>query len=277
LGVSLSQEGLSSSEYPVWLFFFPMYLMLFLYALLGRTGFIIVADSFEGTSFPASEFALYYILTYGLVFPVIFIGQFLYYRILSRRCGIYWKNFSRSNRVLILAYDVLGFLFYLWAERIFGVNAPYDTSFDFSIGSLYIWWGDIIIFFIAFPLFMIGFHGINYAICRQIGDRRKYQFFIVVLGTAVLGTITQDWFWWISAPNPPWGPGVTIYFSFTGWITIPFLELYIPVIYLIVAVVSLTVLFLATLRLYSVRQYLLWCVGPYLGLVLIGNILFYVF
>ncbi|HUX98740.1 MAG TPA: hypothetical protein VMV49_04245 [Candidatus Deferrimicrobium sp.] len=139
------------------------------------------------------------------------------------------------------------------------------------------WWGDIVCFFIAFPLLMAGFHGINYAICRQTGDRRKHQFFVVLLGTLVLGTITQDWFWWISAPNPPWGPGVTIYFYFTGWIQIPFTELYIPVIYLIVALVSLTILFLSTIKLYSIKQYLFWCMCPYLLLVLIGNILFYAF
>ena len=224
-----------------------MYIMMFCYALLGRTGFTIVADTLDPENpLPPSEFILYYILTYCVFFPAIFIGQWAYYRLLSRRYGVYWKQLSRIDRILIITYDTIGFLLFLWVEQMFGVNAAYNTAWDFSIGGMYVWFGDLLYLFIAGPLLMAGFHGINYAICSEKGDRRRHQFFIVVLGTAVLGTITQDWFWWISAPNPPWGPGVTIYFYFTGWIQIPFTELYIPVVYLVVALISLAILFLAS-------------------------------
>ncbi len=264
-----------SLNYPPWLYFFPMYIMLFSYALLGRSGYIIVADTW--VIFPFSEIVLYYILTYCVFFPVIFLGQFIYYRMLSKRYGVYWSDFSSLNKLLIITYDVLGLLLYFWAQEIFGVNAPYNTSWDFSIGWMYVWWGDIVYFFIGAPLLMAGFHGINFTICHQKKDPHQYQFFLVVVGTAVLGTITQDWFWWISAPNPPWGPGVVIYYYFPEWIQIPFSELYIPVVYLVVAIVALLILFLSSIKLYSIKEYLFWCVIPYLLLVLIGNILFYSF
>ena len=247
-----------------------MYIMLFSYALLGRIGFIIVAD-------PASDFILYYILTYCIFFPVIFLGQYVYYRFLSRQFGVYWKDFSQRDKILIFTYNIIGFLFFLWVEQIFGVNAPYNSSLDFDIGSFHVFTGDLIGFIIAFPLLMIAFHGINFAICHQKADRRQYQFFLVVLGTAVVGTITQDWFWFISAPSHAWGPGAVIYFSFTDWIHVPFTPIYIPGVYLIVALVSLGIWFLSTVKLYSIKQYILWRLAPYLCLVLIGNILFFAF
>jgi hypothetical protein len=265
----------NSTDYPTWLYFFPMYIMLFTYALLGRTGYPLVAD--DWVVFPPEEFVLYYVLTFGVLFPVIFLGQWIFYRVLSKRFGIYWKDFSRIDKILIISYDILGLLFYLWAQTIFGVNGPYDASFDFDIGWMHMFWGDLAYFFIGAPLLLCGFHGINFAICRKKEDKRQYQFFLVVIGTAVLGTITQDWFWWISAPNPHWGPGVTIYFYFPYWIQVPFTGLYIPVVYLVVAIVSLAILFLATIKTYSIKQYVVWCLCPYLLLVLIGNILFYVF
>jgi hypothetical protein len=179
--------------------------------------------------------------------------------------------------LLVVIYNLLGLVFYIWAQEIFGVNGPYNTSWDFYIGWMYVWFGDFVYFFIGAPLLMTGFHGINFTICHAKKDRRKFQFFLVVVGTTVLGTITQDWFWWISAPDPPWGPGVTIYFYFPYWIQVPFTELYIPVIYLIVAISALIILYLSTVKLYSFKEYILWCVCPYLGLVFIGNILFYTF
>ncbi|NVM52108.1 MAG: hypothetical protein HWN66_00300 [Candidatus Helarchaeota archaeon] len=276
MDVMISNDQLKTDKYPPWLYFFPFYVMLFSYALLGRTGFIIVADVFE-PPLPSSEFVLYYILTYCVFFPIIFISQWVYYRTLSKRYGVFWQEFSPIDKSLILTYAILGILFYLWVEWIFGVNAPYDSTWDFSIGWMHVYWGDFVGFFIAIPLLMIGFHGINYAICHRKGDRRRHQFFLVVVGTSVIGTITQDWFWWISAPSNPWGPGTTIYFYFTGWIHIPFTPIYIPVIYLIVAIISLAILYLATIRVYSFKQYLFWCVSPYLLLVFVGNILSFIF
>ncbi len=264
-------------KYPAWLFYFPMYVMLFSYALMGETGYIIVADAW--TSMSSFEFTLYYLITYGVFFPVIFLSQYVFYRILSNRFGVHWRDFSRLDKFLIALYGILGFIFYLWVERIFGVNAPYDPTWDFDIGAMHVFWGDIVCFFIMGPLLLAGFHGINWAICHKKENARQYQyrFFLVVLGTAVLGTITQDWFWWVSAPplTPPWGPGITIYFYFTDWIQVPFTQIYIPVVYLIVALVSLAILFVAKGKLFSFKHYLFWCVGPYLLLLLVGNILFY--
>lgn len=254
-----------TKRYPVWLYFFPMYIMLFCYALLGRSGFIIVVDS--------SQVPLYYILTYGVFFPILFLSYWIYYSLLSKRFGIYWKFFSRKDKILIPTYANLGFLFYLWVEYIFGVNRPYNPMWDFSIGWMHVYGGDIVCFFIALPLLMIVFHGINFAICHKTNDRHQYQFFLVVVGTSVVGTITQDWFWWISCPSCPWGPGTTIYFYFPGWIHVPFTPIYVPVVYLIVAIIFLAILFLSTIRLYSFKQYFLWGVCPYLLLVLVGNIL----
>ncbi len=263
-------QSFSEKSYPAWVYFFPMYILLFCYALLGKSGFIIVVD-------PASDVILYYLLTYCILFPVIFVGQWVFYRVLSRRVGVYWRNFPRRDKILILTYNILGVLFYLLVEQIFGVNKPYNPIFDFDIGSFHVYTGDLIGFFIAFPLLMIGFHGINYAICHQKRERRQYQFFLVVLGTSVVGTITQDWFWFISAPSHDWGPGFSIYFTFSEWIHIPFTPIYIPVVYLVVALIALGIWFLSTVYLYSFRKYLIWCVGPYLCLVLIGNILFFAF
>jgi hypothetical protein len=271
----MSNDNEFSSNYPPWLYFFPMYIILFTYALLGRIGYIIVAD--EWVIFSPAEIVLYYVLTYGVYFPVIFLSQWLFYRMLSKRSGIYWRDFSRLDKILIISYDIAGFILFIWCQMIFGVNAPYNTTWDFTIGWMYVWWGDIVFFFIAGPLFLISYHGINFASCHQKKDRRQYQFFLVVVGTAVLGTITQDWFWWISAPNPPWGPGVVIYYYFPDWIQVPFTKLYAPVVYLVVAIISLLILFFSTIKLYSLKQYIFWCVCPYLLLVLIGNVLFYVF
>ena len=145
------------------------------------------------------------------------------------------------------------------------------------MGWMYVWFGDFIYFIIGAPLLMCGFHSINFSICHARKDRRQYQFFLVVIGTAVLGTITQDWFWWISAPDPPWGPGVIIYYYFDYWIQVPFTELYIPVLYFIVALVALAILYIASVKIYSIKEYLKWCVCPYLLLILIGNILFFAF
>lgn len=86
-------------KYPAWLYFFPMYIILAGYALLGRTGYVIVADAW--ITFPASEFILYYVLTYGVYFPLIFIGQWVYYRLLSRRFGIFWKVFRDMTKLLL--------------------------------------------------------------------------------------------------------------------------------------------------------------------------------
>jgi len=261
------------SDYPAWLYFFPMYIVLAGYALLGRTGYVLVADAW--ITFPASEIILYYVLTYGVYFPLIFIGQWVYYRLLSRRFGIYWKDFSRYDKIAIITYDVVGFVLFLWVEQIFGVNGPYNTSLDFQIGWMYVWFGDFLFFFIAGPLLMIGFHGINFAICHKRKDNRKFQFFFVVLGISVIGTITQDWWWWISAPDINWGPEITIYYYFSGWIQVPFTELYIPVVYFNVAVISLIILFLSTIKTYKIKDYILWCLVPYLIFVKIGTILLY--
>ncbi|HUX98739.1 MAG TPA: hypothetical protein VMV49_04240 [Candidatus Deferrimicrobium sp.] len=104
----------SSSQYPGWLYFFPMYIMLFCYALLGRTGYTVVADVFDPENpFPPSEFVLYYILTYCIIFPIIFISQWIYYRLLSKRAGVYWRDFALIDKGLIFFYNILGFLFYL--------------------------------------------------------------------------------------------------------------------------------------------------------------------
>lgn len=272
--MSLKKE---SSVYPAWLYFFPFYVMLFSFALLGRIGYIIVADTLD-PNHPLSpnEFFLYYLLTYLLYFPAIIISQWIYYRILSRKFDFYWKDFNSYDKILIIAYDILGFLLFLWVEHIFGVNAPYITTWDFEIGWMYVWFGDFLFFFIVSPLFMTGFHGINFAICHSKRDSRQYQFYLVVVGTSVLGTISQDWWWWISAPMTYWGPGITIYFYWTDWIQVPFIELYIPVVYLIVAIISLTILFLATIKQYPLKDYIKWCLAPYLLFILIGNLLFYI-
>jgi len=243
--------------------------MLFVYALFGRTGFIIVVDS--------GEIMLYYFLTYALLFPLLFLSYRIYYRFLSQRFNIFWREFPRKHKILTPTYAVLGIFFYIWVENIFGVDAPYNPTWDFNIGWMHIWWGDFLGFFIAIPLLMVVFHEINFAICQKTGDRHQYQFFLVVIGTSIVGTITQDWFWWISCPSNPWGPGTTIYFYFTDWIQVPLTPLYIPSVYLIVAVIFLVIIFLSTLKLYSFKQYLIWGMFPYLILVLVGNILSFIY
>lgn len=266
------------NRYPAWLYFFPMYVMLFGYAILGRTGYTLVADSFQpNNAFPLEEIILYYILMYVVYLPVIFLSQFIFYRVLSRRFDFYWKDIPRINKILFFLFNIIGVILLLWTERIFGVNAPYDTTWDFYIGDMYVWFGDFIFFIFAAPLFMSSFHEINYSICHQKQPPYQYQFYLVVVGTCLVGTVTQDWFWWISAPNPGWGPGVTIYFYFTDWLTIPFTNFYFPLIYFVIAIIALFILYLASVKIFRFKQYFMWSVIPYLVFVLIGNILFYAF
>ncbi|NVM29938.1 MAG: hypothetical protein HWN65_13940 [Candidatus Helarchaeota archaeon] len=248
-----------AEKYPPWLYFFPMYVVLFSYALFGRIGFILVVDS--------GEIALYYILTDRIFFPILFLSYWIYYHILSRRFGVYWKDFALIDKILIPTYAIVGILLYLWVEWDFGVTTP----------TVYPLLGDFVFFFITMPLFLIVFHGINWAICHKTNDRHQYRFFLVVVGTSVVGTITQDWYWWISCPGCTWGPPNVIYFVFPRWIHVPFTPIYVPVIYLIVALVFLGILFLATLQLYSFKQYLVWGACPYLLLVLVGNLLLYLY
>ena len=246
-----------------------MYVMLFSYALFGRIGYIIVKDT--------GEVVLYYLLTYGLFFPMLFLSYWIYYRILSRRFGVYWKDFALRDKILIPTYAIAAIPLYLWVERIFGVTTEYDRTWDILIGFEKDLWGDFLFFFITIPLLLIVFHGINFAICHKTNDRHQYRFFLVVVGTSVVGTITQDWYWWISCPGCKWGPPEVIYHVFPSWIHVPFTPIYIPVIYLIIALIFLGIIFLATLKLYSIKQYFIWGACPYLLLVLVGNLLLYLY
>lgn len=255
-----------------------MYVMIAVYALLGRTGYILVADYMDPQYAlpqipppPPGDYRLYSILTYGVLFPFVFFNQWFYFRMLGGRLKVRWSEIPGLDKILIPLYGILAFIFYLFVERIFGVNAPYDHRWDIYVGNIHIWTGDVIGFFIAIPLLMVGFHGINYAVCHCRDNPRQYRFFILVLGTAVLGSIVQDWFWFIADPYIHFGPGTTVGVYFSTWVHVPLTPFYVPLIYIGVSVISLCLFYIAAINLYPFRDYVLFCVFPLSILVVIGN------
>ena len=275
-----TKRTLDTTQYPAWLYFFPMTVLICVYALLGKTGYILVADFIDPQYAlpkipppPESDFFLYYVLTYGLLFPGVFLSQWFYFRALCKRLGLTWRDVSRLDKILIFTYGILSVASYRCVEKIFGVNAPYNHRWDLYIGKLHIWTGDILGFFVAIPLLMMGFHGINFALCRLKGDKRQLQFFIVVIGTCILGMIVQDWFWFITDPYIPFGPGTVVGVYFTTWVKVPFLPFFAPLVYIVVSLLCLFLFYLSTVNLYTFNDYVYACVCPLCILYLSGNII----
>lgn len=254
---------------PAPVFFLPMYILLLVAMLLGKTGYIMVTDAvhpmlpFPDVPAPPDwHYGLYYLLTYAVIFPMVFLGWATYYKFLKKhikdRLGGSWIDLGI---VAIMSVTV-----YWFVERIFGVNAMYNTALDFELFGTHFWTGDILLFLVVIPLFMGGF----FLIYRMFTKEEDTQFLLLAIGTILLVMLFQDWFFFVSCPYKDivFQHGTTVGVYFSEWVYLPFINMSIPTIYIYVFAVSQLFIWLSTLRFYNFKTYIAFGLIPIICLIL---------
>ncbi|MHA1799044.1 MAG: hypothetical protein ACTSVY_11420 [Candidatus Helarchaeota archaeon] len=190
----------SKIQIPAKYFFFPAIIFFIIFVIFGKTGFYLVADYLDPSlGYPPVnpltffDKIVYYILTYFIMWPLLGFSLCYYNKKLT---SISKLTMNKSIKLIVIALFIGAFFFYLWTETIFGVDAPYNHSWDLQFGSLHVYAGDMLASFgfyacTAATFLLIFYFHVNYD--DWLGRRALFMISGVLLQAAFL----QDWFWFV--------------------------------------------------------------------------------
>lgn len=266
------------NEIPAKYFFLPAIIFFVIYVIFGKTGFILVADYLDpGLGYPPVipftlfDWIIYYVLTYLVMWPLIAITLYVYNNRLKKFSR---RGLSTSISLIVIGSFISGILFYLWTEMIFGVNAPYNPTWDIQIGVLHIYAGDLIAslgFYISIAAcyLVVFFYHTNYD--HWFGRRA----ILMMTGVILQASFLQDWFWFVF--NNAYYLSLDIPYAvyFNWWIWIPFTPIFIPTFYLIIACVGILIWSFSIFKKYPLLE-TRWILVPFAIVIISGIILGFV-
>jgi len=264
---------MSENKIPAKYFFFPALILFFIFVIFGKTGFYLVADHLDpGLGYPPvnslTDFdkLVYYILTYVVMFPIFAYSLFFYNKKLTKISN---RSISRPILITVIIFFVASVLFYFWTEAIFGVDAPYSHAWDFQIGSIHVYAGDMLAGFgfyacTAGSFLLLFYYHTNYE--EWFGRRALFMMSGVILQAAFL----QDWFWFVFNNTYYLAPGDIYGVYFTWWIPIlPFWGIYIPGMYLVFALIGTLIWMVSIYKRYSLAE-IKWILIPFVCIIVFG-------